>query len=504
MNKKICSILVLIIIGSILLFCSSAIAEEDIRKSGLFSYTLKWNGEAKIIGFDWEANDGKDVFVPQLIDGFTVTEIGDYAFSSVDAGYEENPYVSYTLTYGKNDAGSEKVNVTLPNTITKIGKKAFFCTNILSCTIPENVEIIDDGAFAGCNELAQHNVATGNATFATIDGVLYNKTNKVLISVPGKKHSVTIPNGITQIGNYAFYGILFKENETPIFPETVKSIGDYAFAYTIIDGFDIDVINLGAVETVGEYAFYRAIWGTNYELIMSHVTDIGAHAFEAVGLDSSISSWGGTINTLSFPSTLNSLGEYAFANYFNVGDNNEMFHDIDLSKANITTIPPYAFSNFSFRNGSIGKILLPPSLCRIEEGAFQNIIYTVIIEFPSSLEYIGTKAFSTSYWYTSYDISFAEKSELSVIDSYAFNNVHFKNDAIILPDKLIRIGEGAFSNISSITLTIPSSVTEIGSNAFTSEGTLFISAEKNSYAEQYALENRLNLVGDDDIDWLNN
>ena len=62
----------------LLLICSTALADTQ---SGLFTYTLKGNGTAVITGFDWDANGNNDVYVPRMIDGYTVSEIGPFAFS---------------------------------------------------------------------------------------------------------------------------------------------------------------------------------------------------------------------------------------------------------------------------------------------------------------------------------------------------------------------------------------------------------------------------------------
>lgn len=82
----------------LLLAMSIALADGDDKKSGNFTYRLKGNGTAVITGYDG-ANE--DVYVPRMVDGYTVTEIGENAFSAVEFGY------------GKI--------ITLPDTITVIG-----------------------------------------------------------------------------------------------------------------------------------------------------------------------------------------------------------------------------------------------------------------------------------------------------------------------------------------------------------------------------------------------
>lgn len=66
----------------LMLSCVSALALEG--KSGPYSYSVKKNGDLCITHFDWDAYGDEDVYIPKMIDGYTVTEIGEYAFSEKD------------------------------------------------------------------------------------------------------------------------------------------------------------------------------------------------------------------------------------------------------------------------------------------------------------------------------------------------------------------------------------------------------------------------------------
>lgn len=83
---------------------------------------------------------------------------------------------------------------TIPNSITSIGRFAFFeCWNLKSITIPDNVTSIEEGAFAYCYFLT----------------------------------SITIGNSVASIGNYAFYWCNNLKSVT--IPDSVMSIGGSAF-----------------------------------------------------------------------------------------------------------------------------------------------------------------------------------------------------------------------------------------------------------------------------------
>ena len=114
-------------------FSVSALAEGG-KQSGLFTYEIKGNGTACITKYDWANNSGQDVYVPRMLDGYTVTEIGDYAFS------DESIFSATDIPSG--DLLGDEVVIVLPDTVTVIGKQAFFWTKITACNIPASVQKI--------------------------------------------------------------------------------------------------------------------------------------------------------------------------------------------------------------------------------------------------------------------------------------------------------------------------------------------------------------------------
>jgi hypothetical protein len=95
------------------------------------------------------------------------------------------------------DGCSALTSITIPNSVTSIGTRAFYnCSSLKSVTIQEGVKSIGDWAFRGCSSLK----------------------------------SVTIPNSVTSIGERAFYNCSSLTDIT--IPESVKSIGEGVFNST--------------------------------------------------------------------------------------------------------------------------------------------------------------------------------------------------------------------------------------------------------------------------------
>ena len=118
----------------------------------------------------------------------------------------------------------------IPDSVTRIGYMAFnCCTSLSKIEIPENVVTIMEAAFSGCSMLSAINVDPNNHCFTSVDGILYNKDCTQIISVPaGITGHVTIPEGVTCIGEYAFEDCANLEGIT--IPDSVELIESWAFS----------------------------------------------------------------------------------------------------------------------------------------------------------------------------------------------------------------------------------------------------------------------------------
>jgi hypothetical protein len=121
-------------------------------------------------------------------------------------------------------------SVTIPNSVTSIGVAAFSgCTGLTNVMIPNSVTSLGSGAFGSCTSLTAISVETNNPAYNSVSGVLFDKSQTTLIEYPGGKGgSYSIPNRVTSIGGWAFYGCSSLTNVT--IPNSVTYIGESAFS----------------------------------------------------------------------------------------------------------------------------------------------------------------------------------------------------------------------------------------------------------------------------------
>ena len=450
----------------LLLVMSVALAEEE-KQSGAFTYRIKGNGTAVITGYDWEnyqydweSEHGEYFYIPRMVDVYTVTEIGEFAFSLYYFDDNGNPEISDDMF----DIYIKAESLVIPDTITTIGKGAFFGIESASKTIniPDSVGYIGDGAFSYIYGVEQFTVGTQNPVYATIDGVLFNKKEKALIAFPLNKQGITkdtsrtttyytIPDGITTIANYACYGFNQvtdgmggKLIDVVEFPETITSIGNYSFAYAdIVNDKSNDGRNLvlpKAVSQLGVGAFREA----NQTYGREKIIDLGLTGLHEIP---DYAFCGTRVDSVIFPKQVETIGAYAFAeckgnNYFSA------------------------------------EFLIPSSVKTIKEGAFSSKDLFARIEFE-------------------------EGSQLQSVGDGAFQATNIGNK-FILPNGLKDIGSSAFEYCKDLeTLTIPASVTSIGKDVCTRES-VYLNVEPGSYAALWASENGYMTTGTgaEDTSWL--
>lgn len=421
---------------------------ETAQSSGDFTYEVKGNGTATITGYSGEQTD---IILPNMIDGYTITSIGDLAFYS-------------------EEIQEEAISVTIPDSVVSIGEKAFWNRNVRSINLPDGLESIGYGSFVGCSE-CQFRVSANHPCFAVVDGSLYNKTQKELL---WPAEGATIPEGIVSIGDYAFYGRQGGD-DIVVIPSSVQSIGNYAFSEMS----------------------YPDMWYNEYLLIPASVTSIGTGAFE---------NFEGNIRIAS--SQLRSISDYAFKTDY-------LFSiDLNLSGSilrDVESIGEEAFSGALLEVNSSNVIHLR-ALRNMGKNAFSGIHIAYLgsvgnnylLAIPGSLTCIPEGAFDSFSIYNAgwetFNIELQEGIER--IEDNAFRDCELVD--ITLPSTLKYIGAGAFQRNSLTNVYLPANLEFIDPEAFDDEVTFTV--EQGSYAERWANENArvYNINGEEsNLDWLN-
>ena len=180
-----------------------------------FKYTESYDGTLMITGYNGSA---KDIVIPSVINGKTVTTIGEEAFSGM----------------------TELTNVTFPDTLISIGNKAFYsCTGLTTLTFSDSVKYINSEVFRSCTGLKR--VVAGKGLKRIGGSAFYDCTQlEDVITGRGLEEiypmafencvslkNMVIPDTVTSIYYAAFRNCKGLENVA--IPKTVKYIGDYVF-----------------------------------------------------------------------------------------------------------------------------------------------------------------------------------------------------------------------------------------------------------------------------------
>jgi hypothetical protein len=235
-----------------------------------FSYTI-YNGTVTITEY---IGPGGAVTIPDTITNFPVVSIAAGAFMG-------NPNVtSVTISTNVLSIGDDAfdqcyslTNATIPAGVVSIGDFAFTETALTTVTIPSTLTSLGNGVFNECYSLGAINVAGANSVYSSAGGVLFNHAKTTLIQCPPAfAGSYSIPSTVTTIASDAFDACSGVTNVT--IPPGVTSIGDFAFNATGL----MSVTVPSGLTSIGSHVFAFCSSLANIT-IPNAVTSIGPDAF---------------------------------------------------------------------------------------------------------------------------------------------------------------------------------------------------------------------------------
>ena len=260
--------------------------------------------------------------------------------------------------------------------------------SITSVTIPAGVTSIGDGAFQECSALTSVTIPEGVTSVG--DGAFYLCTALT---------SVTIPQGVTGIGDDAFAGCIALTGVT--IPSSVTGIGYEAFFYCVALE---SVTFLGSVTSIGDWAFGLCA-ALKSMTIPAGVTSIGDNAFAGCQ----------ALTSIVIPASVTRIGAGAFAwsgiESITVAEGNVNFRVensalIDRGTNALLAVAPAITGEYVIPDGvtSIGdgacqgctaltSVTIPAGVTSIGDGAFYDCSALTSVTFPTSVTSIGKSAF---------------------------------------------------------------------------------------------------------------
>ena len=209
--------------------------------------------------------------------------------------------------------------------------------------------------FSKCSSLTAINVDVNNQTYSSINGVLYNKNASKLIRCPEGKQSVTIPNTVTELDDYAFINCANITNVN--IPNSVTTIGYSSFdectnlssitipssVTSIEDCYNFDgCTSLPVIDDIryaDTYAIHCISDDKSTYTIKSGTRFIGNSAFEDQE----------NLQNITIPSTVIAMGNYVFDNC----------HKLDTITFEGMTAPDVHSDTFRGVKSSGGTIRVP-------------------------------------------------------------------------------------------------------------------------------------------------
>ena len=412
----------------------------------------------------------------------SVTSIGNSAFSSCNSlscisvdgenqVYDSRENCNAIIETATNILHSGCNSTNIPHTITSIAKDAFYgCSSLTSVTIPKTVSYIGKDAFYGCGSLTNISVETGNQVYDSRDNcnAIIETSSETLIR--GCNNTI-IPNGVTSIGDGAFYSC--RSLTSLIIPNSVTSIGHSAFS-SCSSLASVNIPN--GVKYIGEQTFYDCKSLTSIT-IPNSVMEIGAFSFIGCGLTAvsipnsvkGIGSWAfsycGDLLSVIIPNSVTDIADHAF-----IGCNS-------LVSVTIKKKEPLYLNYGTFSNPANATLYVPMGSKAAYEAVYYWKDFKEIVEIDMTPDDDSTLSGScgetVNYQYdkATQTLTISGKGAIYDYDNGSnqapWSSYSDEIQKIEIESGITSVGYFAFYKCSNITsLSVPATVGYIGSSAF--------------------------------------
>lgn len=389
----------------------------------------------------------------------------------------------------------------------KIADHAFYnLRNLTTVNLPARLSSFSPAMFSSTGKLSTINIAKGGSMYASKNGMVTNAAGDTLIYCPsGRTGYVRIPAGIATIAAGSFmqhYSI------TEVYVSySVATIENNAFKLcTNLQTLTFEGSPSAVGMTVGKQAFMRcyALKNVIFEK-ESAVTEIGEEAFSSCNvlgdltlpttltkigslafkdclsirkvviaegnknIEVAMDAFEGCVRllTITIPSTMETLPIEAIAacpsvRSIDIAENNPYFSSdgLIIYNANKTELLFYS-KTITPENGEYTPI---DSVVKIRGGAFRNNDRIKVLNIGKNVEEIGDYAFAGMSALTT--VNFEDSTSALTLGKGVLQGTGSLGN-IVLPSRIREISEEMFRNSAIAVVTIGSSVTVIGKNAFT-------------------------------------
>ena len=440
----------------------------DLEVESKLSYTLSQDGTYyTVTGLGQEFSD--TVTVPSIHEGLPVKAIESFVF-------REAKHIK---------------SVILNDGLEKIGARSFEnCTSLKSIVIPSSVTEIGNNAFNGCTAAvicceAAEKPDGWSETWVNSDAeVTWDSDNRYITSDGGKtysyKHGAADEESVTVLDEYknrpvigildnAFEGCT--ELKTVTLPSGITVIGEKAFyGCTGI----IEILIPESVETIGESAFMGC---TSLETVTfaddSMITELPESVFSGcASLKNVIFEGESNLNTIAASafSGCTALTEITVLESVQKIEEKAFFGCTGLKtvifaeESVCESIGDEAFSGCT----QLNSVTLPDGMKYIKSSAFEGCVALTDIVIPKSVQTLGNNVFKGCVALKTVTFTDAENSSLVSIGDHAFSDCTVLSE-ITLPKYLETLGNSAFEScigLESVTFLSEGRLNSIGDNAF--------------------------------------